>query len=104
MCAVLSARNVAKTEVYDDTKVQAILNEIAGKDHAGTKAVGVPKIFGMNFQAISVAQKLVGGGYVDAAGTPSAGLSHALDHTDLSLGKMLESLKANGLLNSTLVI
>src|SRR5437868_1422421 len=30
--SVSRARSVAKTEVYDDTKVQAILNEIAGKD------------------------------------------------------------------------
>jgi len=40
-------------------KVDAILNEIDGKNHLGTKQTEVPTIFGMNFQAVSVGQKLV---------------------------------------------
>src|SRR5215468_1550704 len=89
---------LAFTEVYDDFKVGAILNEIEGKwSDAGlagaTDAVGtpgVPAIFGMNFQAVSVAQKdakFGPGGYVDAAGTPSAELAEAIAHTDASIGK-----------------
>lgn len=42
----------------DGYKVQAVLNEIDGKDHSGTKTAAVPGIFGMNFQAVSTAQKL----------------------------------------------
>ena len=34
-------------------------DEIDGKDHLGTKETKVPTIFGMNFQAVSVGQKLV---------------------------------------------
>src|SRR5262249_1781426 len=60
---------VSATEPYDDMKVQAILNEIAGKDHTGTTTEPVPAIFGMNFQAVSVAQKDANGGYVDADGS-----------------------------------
>src|SRR5262249_24598960 len=92
------------TEAYDDLKVQAILNEIAGKDHTGTKAAPVPAIFGMNFQAVSVTQKLTGDGYLDSTGTPSPELQAALDHTDQSLGKMLAALDQQKLLSKTIII
>jgi hypothetical protein len=43
----------------DVLKVQAVLNEIKGlPSTGGTTQVGVPTIFGMNFQAVSVGQKL----------------------------------------------
>jgi hypothetical protein len=45
-------------ECYDTLKVNAILNEIAGKTHNG-KSAQTPTIFGMNFQAVSVGQKLI---------------------------------------------
>src|SRR6202035_4905980 len=38
-------------QCYDTLKVNAILNEIDGKNHLGTKRTQVPTIFGMNFQA-----------------------------------------------------
>src|ERR1700757_3118804 len=95
---------VAATEAYDDLKVQAILNEIDGLDHTGTNQVGVPTIFGMNFQAVSVGQKFPGNGYTDGNGTPSPGLLDALNHTDQSLGKMVQELIKKGLFNSTLII
>ncbi len=96
--------SVAKTEAYDDLKVQAILNEINGKDHTGAEDVGVPAIFGMNFQAVSVGQKLASGGYADAIGNPSPSLQDALNHTDQSIGQMVDALRAQGLLSSTLII
>ena len=95
---------VPATEPYDDLKVQAILNEIAGKDHTGTKTEPVPAIFGMNFQAVSVAQKDPNGGYLDAAATPGPLLQGALDHTDQSVGKMLDALRTQGLFSNTAVI
>ena len=103
------------TEVYDDYKVQAILNQIDGKwsddglpgvtDTAGARP-GTPAIFGMNFQALSVAQKDASakGGYVDAAGTPGPEVADALAHTDASIGKMVAALRARGLLDSTLIV
>ena len=97
-------KNVQKTEAYDDLKVQAVLNQIDGQDHTGTKHVGVPAIFGMNFQAVSVAQKLKGNGYMDANGTPSPGLLEAFTHTDQSITKMLAALQQHGLIGSTLII
>lgn len=102
--STIKARSVQKTEAYDDTKVAAILNEIAGKDHTGAHSVGVPTIFGMNFQSISMAQKMDGNGYLDGNGTPSPGLLDALDHTDQSIGKMISALQAQGLSDSTLII
>jgi predicted AlkP superfamily pyrophosphatase or phosphodiesterase len=94
--------NVPDAEQYDDLKVQAIVNEIEGKDHTGAASVGVPAIFGMNFQEVSVGQKTAG--YSDAAGTPTAGLQDALDHTDASLGRMVSALRRQGLYESTLII
>jgi len=102
------------TEVYDDFKVQAILNEVNGrwsdsglagaKDTAGRP--GVPAVFGMNFQAVSVAQKSAKptGGYVDALGAPGAELSDALRHTDASIAKMVEALRERDLFDSTLIV
>src|SRR5438105_11516666 len=96
------ARSIPKVESYDDIKVEAILNEIDGKDHTGAQQVGIPEMFGMNFQAISLAQKMKGFGYLDGEGTPSAGLLDALDHTDQSVGKIVARLKEKHLLDSTL--
>ncbi len=95
---------VSDTEKYDDSKVQAILNEIAGKDHADTTTKPVPAIFGMNFQAVNVGQKDAHGGYLDAAATPSSLLQDALDHTNQSVEKMLDALRKQNLLSTTTII
>jgi len=67
-----------------------------------TVLVGVPAIFGMNFQAVSVGQKLAG--YVDGSAEPGAALAGALDHTDHSLGLMMEELEKRRLSASTVII
>jgi hypothetical protein len=95
---------VAGTQAYDDLKVQAVLNEIDGKDHTGTMTTFVPTVFGMNFAAVNVAQQLAGDGYLDAQGTPSPALAGAFDHVDQSLGKIVAELATKGLLQSTLII
>jgi len=97
------------TMAYDDMKVAAIVNEIRGLDHTGTVTVGVPKLFGMNFQAVSVGQKLSEaggpvGGYLAPDFTPSLSLQATLDHTDQSIGAIVDELRAKGLLKTTLVI
>jgi hypothetical protein len=95
---------------YDTLKVNAILNEIDGKDHLGKKTTHVPTIFGMNFQALSVGQKLIEasdsttGGYLDAAGTPSAALLDEFRFVDASIGAFVNELKDKGLYESTLII
>jgi hypothetical protein len=100
-----SSKSLAKIEAFDDLRLQAVLNEIAGKDHTGEHAAPVPAIFGMTFQAITVGQKLEAGmGYVDGAGTPSAALASAMDYTDKSIGEILDVLQAHGLFSSTAVI
>ncbi|HEX4617642.1 MAG TPA: alkaline phosphatase family protein, partial [Stellaceae bacterium] len=88
-------------QCYDSLKVQAILNEIGGKDHSGKNRRPVPKIFGMNFQVVSVGQKLiekslpttVTGGYLDNIGTPSPALLSEIQFADDSIGKMVAALK-----------
>ena len=96
--------SIDKTIAYDAAKVAAVLHQISGKDHAGTKAQPVPAIFGMNFQAVSVGQKLAGGGYADAAGTPSPMLAKGLDAVDAQIGAMTTALGKTGLAQETLVV
>jgi hypothetical protein len=97
-------------QCYDTLKVDAILNEIDGKNHLGTKKTQVPNIFGMNFQAVSVGQKLIEasnsttGGYLDAAGTPSAALLDEFKFVDASIAAFVSELKARGLYDSTLIV
>ena len=97
-------------QCYDTLKVNAILNEIDGKNHLGTMQTKVPTIFGMNFQALSVGQKLieqsngVTGGYLDAAGTPSAALLDEFKFVDTSIGAFVGELKEQGLYDSTLIV
>jgi hypothetical protein len=97
-------------ECYDTLKVNAILNEIAGKSHDGTVKTKTPTIFGMNFQAVSVGQKLIEksnattGGYLDGMGTPTPALLSEIQFVDASIGAMATELRARGLLSSTLII
>lgn len=61
---------IGDIKCYDALKVQAILNEINGLSHDGKQKTQVPAIFGMNFQAVSVGQKLKGNGYLDVLVPP----------------------------------
>jgi hypothetical protein len=99
-----ASSDIARTTQSDDFRVQAILNQIDGFDHDRTQHVGTPGIFGMTFQALAVEQKQPGAGYLDAAGTPSAAVLSTLTHTDGSIGKILNELKRQNLLSSTLII
>jgi arylsulfatase A-like enzyme len=98
----------ATTSTYDDYKVKAILNEIDGFDHSGTTANGTPSIYGLNLQAVSVAEKepgtLFNGGGFDANGNARPDLISAVKHTDDSIGLILDELKKTGQADSTLVI
>ena len=103
-------------QCYDAIKVQAILNEIDGKTHNASGAAPVPNILGMNFQAVSVGQKLVyglaplslpysnTGGYLDGTGTPSPSLAQEIAFVDKSIGLMMTELDHKHLLDSTLII
>jgi len=118
------AHDDAATKQYDGYKVQAIVNEINGLDHSGTNKVGTPAILGMNFQTVSVAQKLDSpgelsgpdaagnftlgpiekGGYLPGTTTPRPLLSSALDYVDNQLGRMDDAIRKNGLNGSTAII
>ena len=92
----------------DQLKVNSILNEIDGKTHLGSSKAQVPNIFGMNFQAVSVGQKLVigsrKGGYFDGAGTPTPDMKAEIVFVDDAVGQMTSELKKQGLLDTTLII
>jgi len=93
---------------YDQLKVNAVLHWIDGKTHLGDHDAVVPALFGMNFQAVSVGQKLiengVKGGYTDAAGTPTDDLRAEIEFVDAAVGQMIAELKQEGLYDSTAII
>ncbi len=97
-------------QCYDTLKVNAILNEIDGWNHLRTKQTKVPTVFGMNFQALSVGQKLIEasnkttGGYLDAQATPSAALLNEFQFVDASIAAFVSELQKQGLLSSTLIV
>jgi hypothetical protein len=102
---------------YDSIKVRAVLNWIDGFNAVGdTKLAGAPAIFGMNFQSVSVGQKLakagdadyqtpnLTGGYLDSNATPGSALTVQLKFVDDALGLFRAELASQGLSNSTLII
>lgn len=95
-------------QCYDSLKVNAVLNEIDGYNHNRSKKTKVPAIFGMNFQTVSVGQKLiengVKGGYLDATGTPTASLLEEIQFTDAAIGSWVQELRRQGLSESTVII
>jgi hypothetical protein len=93
---------VDKSLANDEIRVQAMLNEIAGKGADGTGSAAVPKLFGLNFESVSVGQKY--GGYLDAQGTPGPDLAHAMESVDAMVGRLVAALDTAGLTTSTLVI
>ena len=118
-----TAISVTKTTEYDKLKVEAVLNEINGKTSDGTKAAPVPAIFGMNFQSVSVGQKLVDpvkscqrnptstcdptyfpGGYEPNTLAFTPQLTQALTFVDSSVGSMVNALNEQHLLEKTEII
>lgn len=115
--------SVVCTVKNDQKKVAAVLNQIHGRNHDGTMSPGIPTVFGMNFQAVSVGQKLAKdnfdgscaedtdprldgqpGGYKDGSGTPTDVLGYGLEKTDQSLQSMIDALKHEKIYESTLFI
>jgi hypothetical protein len=100
---------------YDQLKVNAVVNWINGKTHLGGSKAPVPMIFGMNFQAVSVGEKLItpasatrtdtnSGGYEDAQGTPRPKMLAEIQFVDAAIGQMIEALKDTDRLDSTAII
>jgi hypothetical protein len=94
--------NAAHAATYDAIKVDAVLREIDGKRHDGSGNPGVPAVFGMNFQAVSVGEKTAG--YLDAAGTPAPALETAIEFVDGSLARMVAEIEREHLSGNTVII
>jgi hypothetical protein len=89
------------TQFYDALKVEAVLRWAHGRHHDGSSNLaGVPAIYGMNFQAVSTAQKLntsrfrggsgTGlGGYSSAGQIPDQVLAGALDFVDAQMARIV---------------
>jgi phospholipase C len=112
---------VSTTAANDDLKVQALINEINGKNSLGTITNGFsPAVFGMNFQSVSVGEKLT----KDPNGNPggitinpvtgqeilSANIKNGFSAADTEIGRIVAALKANNAnpnlanFNNTLII
>jgi hypothetical protein len=105
----------AATRQYDSYKVEAVINEIDGYDHSRTTKVGVPAIFGMNFQTVSTGEKLLqsqaaiggpmlAGGYLPGTRTPGPLLSSSLDYVNAQLTAMAQQIQAQGIAGETAII
>ena len=109
-----NTQSYAAVRAYDALKVDAVLNWIAGYNSTKTAHPGVPAIFGMNFQAVSVGQKLakagygdaadLTGGYLDSNATPGNALTLQFAFVDAALGKFVAALAKEGLAEKTLII
>jgi hypothetical protein len=99
----------AATMQYDSYKVQAVLNWIDGFNHQRTQQIGVPAIFGMNFQTVSTAEKLptsdgLTGGDDPGTDTPGPLLQRALQYIDDQVERMVDEIRSQGLAGSTAII
>ncbi len=104
----------AAVRAYDTLKVNAVVNWIDGLNSTATAHPGVPAIFGMNFQAVSVGQKLakagygddpsLTGGYLDSNATPGNALTLQLQFVDDAIGRFKQELAKQGIDGSTLII
>lgn len=102
------------TQRYDSLKVKAVLNWIQGHDHAGNGKPGTPALFGLNFQAVSTAQKLNVSSYLDSKSStvvasglagyvtdangktvPGPVLEGALAFVDQQIGKLVNAADLN---------
>jgi hypothetical protein len=117
------AHDDAATKQYDGYKVQAVVNELNGYDHSGTEKVGTPAILGMNFQTVSVAEKVDSpstltknangtytegpielAGYYPGGTTPRPLLASAFEYVNEQLERMVKTIKQDGLEPSTAII
>ena len=100
----------ANIKCYDGLKVQAIVNEANGLTHDGKHRAPTPALFGMNFQVVSVGQKLIEksisttGGYLDNEGRPTPALLGEIQFADAGIGRMVDALHDRGLLEQTLIV
>jgi hypothetical protein len=117
------AHDDAATKQYDGYKVQAVINELNGYDHSGTHKVGVPAILGMNFQTVSVAEKVDSprtltknpdgtytegptelAGYYPGGTAPRPLLASAFGYVNAQLRRLVSTIQRDGLAPSTAII
>jgi len=118
-----TAISVQATDAYDQLKVRAVLNEIDGRTADGRRRAPVPAIFGMNFQSVSVGQKLVDplkscqrnpgpscdpnyvpGGYEPGSLAFTPQMRTAMRYVDGAIGSLVDELRERDLLGSTELI
>jgi hypothetical protein len=101
--------DVAATMKFDSYRVQAVLNEIDGYNHSRSTRVGVPALFGMNFQTVTTAEQQpssdgLTGGYLPGGTVPGPLLVRAFNYVNTEIGAMVARIKAQGLASSTAII
>jgi hypothetical protein len=101
--------DVAATMKFDGYRVQAVLNEIDGYNHSRSEHVGVPGLFGMNFQSVTTAEQQptsdgLTGGYLPGGTVPGPLLTRAFNYVNTEIGVIVAQLDAQGLASSTAII
>ena len=94
--------SVEATIAQDDKRMRALLNNIAGMDHTGTRKIGIPKLMGVTLITVNVAQKLAG--YKDTDATPTAGVTQAMDYLDAQMARIDGALEQAGIADTTAII
>ncbi|KAH7416639.1 type I phosphodiesterase/nucleotide pyrophosphatase [Cadophora sp. MPI-SDFR-AT-0126] len=98
--------DVDSTIAYDKLHVKAFLDWINAKTPVNSTIYEplktIPTLFGGNFQAVSVGQKVYG--YVKGTLAFTPQLLKAYDFVDASLGQVVAALKAKSILEDTLII
>jgi hypothetical protein len=92
---------------------QTLADRSTTSSRSGNGLNGAPAFFGMNFQSVSVAQKLKKcmpgdqqqtGGYLNPQGVPRLCLQRAINWVDQQIGSMVQTLGAPGLKNTLVII
>jgi phosphate transport system substrate-binding protein len=94
--------SIESTIQQDDKRMKALLNNIAGKDHTGTRQIGIPKLMGVTLITVNVAQKITG--YQDTDARPTAGVTQGMDYLDAQMGRIAAALKQSNIDGSTMIV
>jgi phosphate transport system substrate-binding protein len=94
--------SIESTIQQDDKRMKALLNNIAGKDHTGSRKISVPKLMGVTLITVNVAQKITG--YTDTDATPTAGVVQGMDYLDAQMGRINGALRQAGIADSTMIV
>jgi len=94
--------SIDSTIRQDDKRMRALLNNIGGRDHTGTRQIGIPELMGVTLITVNVSQKIAG--YRDTDAAPTAGVMQGMDYLDTQMRRITEALRQAGIADSTMIV